>query len=220
MSSSVLPVERAAWLRHEIERHNQAYYQHDAPIITDAEYDALFRELQTLETTHPELLTPDSPTQRVGTRPLPAFGTVTHRVPMLSLANAFDDDEVAAFDRRVTDLLRAAGRLGDTGGVEYFCELKLDGLAMSLRYESGVLVQAATRGDGQAGEDVTANVRTIRSIPLRLSAGAPQVLEVRGEVFMNLADFARLNDIQQQQGVAGRRGVHDHKLLACLADDA
>jgi len=200
MSSPVSPVERAAWLRHEIDRHNQAYYQHDAPIITDAEYDALFRELQTLESTNPELLTPDSPTQRVGTRPLSAFGSVTHRVPMLSLANAFDDDEVIAFDRRVTDQLRAAGKLSASAGVEYFCELKLDGLAMSLRYESGVLVQAATRGDGQAGEDVTANVRTIRSIPLRLSAGAPQVLEVRGEVFMNLADFARLNDIQQQQG--------------------
>lgn len=200
MSSPVSPVERMAWLRHEIERHNQAYYQHDAPIITDSEFDALFRELQTLETTHPELLTPDSPTQRVGTRPLSAFGSVTHRVPMLSLANAFDDEEVAAFDRRVTDLLRAAGRLGASGGVEYFCELKLDGLAMSLRYESGVLVQAATRGDGQAGEDVTANVRTIRSIPLKLNAGAPEVLEVRGEVFMNLADFARLNDTQQQRG--------------------
>ena len=218
MSSAVSPTDRAAWLRQEIERHNQAYYQHDAPVITDAEYDALFRELQSLESTHPELLTADSPTQRVGTRPLSAFGSVMHRVPMLSLANAFDDDEVIAFDRRVTDLLRAAGKLGDpgkpvkagnladqhrfdsTGGVDYFCELKLDGLALSLRYESGLLVQAATRGDGQTGEDVTANVRTIRSIPLKLNHGAPEVLEVRGEVFMNLADFARLNETQQKRG--------------------
>jgi len=200
MTSQVPHFQRAAWLRHEIERHNQAYYQHDAPIITDAEYDALFRELQALEASHPDLLTSDSPTQRVGTGPLSAFGSVTHRVPMLSLANAFDDEEVAAFDRRVTDLLRAAGRLDASGGVEYFCELKLDGLAMSLRYESGLLVQAATRGDGQTGEDVTANVRTIRSIPLKLNQGAPEVLEVRGEVFMNLADFAKLNETQQQRG--------------------
>lgn len=218
MTPQASPAERAAWLRLEIERHNQAYYQKDAPIITDAEYDALFRELQTIEASYPDLLTPDSPTQRVGTRPLSAFGSVTHRVPMLSLANAFDDDEVAAFDRRVTDLLRAAGKMGDAakpgtagqlggegpfglaGGVDYFCELKLDGLALSLRYESGLLVQAATRGDGQTGEDVTANVRTIRSIPLKLNPGAPNVLEVRGEVFMNLADFARLNETQQQRG--------------------
>ena len=152
MTPQASPAERAAWLRLEIERHNQAYYQKDAPIITDAEYDALFRELQTIEASYPDLLTPDSPTQRVGTRPLSAFGSVTHRVPMLSLANAFDDDEVAAFDRRVTDLLRAAGKMGDAakpgtagqlggegpfglaGGVDYFCELKLDGLALSLRY--------------------------------------------------------------------------------------
>ncbi len=200
MSLEDSPQERASWLRQEIERHNQAYYQKDAPIITDAEYDALFRELQALESAHPELLTPDSPTQRVGSRPLSAFGTVTHRVPMLSLGNAFDDEEVAAFDRRVTDLLRAAGKLGLNETVEYFCELKLDGLALSLRYEFGLLVQAATRGDGQAGEDVTANVRTIRSIPLKLNAGAPDVLEVRGEVFMNLADFSKLNQTQQSRG--------------------
>lgn len=200
MSLEDSPQERASWLRQEIERHNQAYYQKDAPIITDAEYDALFHELQALESAHPELLTPDSPTQRVGSRPLSAFGTVTHRVPMLSLGNAFDDEEVAAFDRRVTDLLRAAGKLVLNETVEYFCELKLDGLALSLRYEAGVLVQAATRGDGQAGEDVTANVRTIRSIPLKLNPGAPDVLEVRGEVFMNLADFSKLNQTQQSRG--------------------
>ena len=200
MSLEDSPQQRASWLRQEIERHNQAYYQKDTPLITDAEYDALFRELQALESAHPELLTPDSPTQRVGSRPLSAFGTVAHRVPMLSLGNAFDDEEVAAFDRRVTDLLRAAGKLGLHETVEYFCELKLDGLALSLRYEAGVLVQAATRGDGQAGEDVTANVRTIRSIPLKLNPGAPDVLEVRGEVFMNLADFSKLNQTQQSRG--------------------
>ncbi|WP_028356427.1 NAD-dependent DNA ligase LigA [Bordetella petrii] len=188
--------QRAAQLRAEIEQHNVRYYVQDAPTVSDAEYDALMRELVQLETDHPELVTPESPTQRVGAAPLAAFGSVRHAVPMLSLGNAFDPEDVQAFDRRVAETLRGAGLLGLDQQPEYFCELKLDGLAISLRYEDGNLVQAATRGDGQTGEDVTANVRTIRVVPLRLKGAAPRVLEVRGEVLMNRADFERLNRTQ------------------------
>ena len=194
---------RAAWLRAEIERHNQAYYGQDAPQTSDAQYDLLMRELQALEASHPELITPESPTQRVGVAPLTAFGSVTHVVPMLSLGNAFEAEDVHAFDKRVADTLRAAGKLSGAEQVHYFCELKLDGLAINLRYERGALVQAATRGDGQTGEDVTSNIRTIKSIPLRLTGEPheiPEVLEVRGEVFMNLADFALLNEAQRTRG--------------------
>lgn len=194
------PAERAAVLRTEIEQHNVRYYIHDDPSISDADYDALMRELADIETEHPELVTPESPTQRVGAAPLSEFGSVRHAVPMLSLGNAFQPDDVAAFDKRVTDTLRGAGLLGPEAQAAYFCELKLDGLAISLRYEDGRLVQAATRGDGQTGEDVTANIRTIRSIPLRLRDGAPKVLEVRGEVLMNRADFERLNQAQAARG--------------------
>ena len=195
--------EQLNTLRREIESHNQAYYVRDTPVVTDARYDVLLRQLHALEAQHPELLTADSPTQRVGAAPLAAFGTVTHRVPMLSLGNAFEESEVRAFDKRVADTLRAAGKLTATQEVSYFCELKLDGLAISLRYEKGMLVQAATRGDGQSGEDVTMNIRTIKAIPLKLRGAPeelPEVLEVRGEVFMNLADFDRLNAAQQQRG--------------------
>ena len=197
------PIDRIDWLRTEIERHNRAYYIHDAPIISDAEYDQLMRELQALEAANPDRVTVDSPTQRVGAAPLSSFNSVTHTVPMLSLGNAFDPSEVEAFDKRVADTLRAAGKLQYGQEVEYFCELKLDGLALSLRYEKGVLVQAATRGDGQTGEDVTANIRTVKSIPLRLTGGIhaiPDVVEVRGEVFMNLADFRKLNEAQEKRG--------------------
>ena len=198
MAADRVSAERAAWLRAEIDRHNHAYYVRDNPVVSDADYDRLMRELQDLELAHPDLVIAASPTQRVGAAPLAAFGSVTHSVPMLSLGNAFDDDEVRAFDKRVADTLRAAGRLRPGDQVEYFCELKLDGLAMSLRYEDGQLVQAATRGDGQTGEDVTANIRTVRSIPLALQGdGVPPVLEVRGEVFMNLAEFDLLNDAQR-----------------------
>jgi len=196
-------VERLTWLRGEIERHNQAYYVHDAPMVSDAQYDVLMRDLQSLEAAHPHLVTTDSPTQRVGAAPLASFGSVTHSVPMLSLGNAFEQDEVRAFDKRVADTLRAAGKLSADQEVSYFCELKLDGLAISLRYERGLLVQAATRGDGQTGEDVTLNVRTIKAIPLRLTGAEqqlPDILEVRGEVFMNLVDFERLNEAQQSRG--------------------
>lgn len=194
---------RAKWLREEIERHNQAYYVQDAPQTSDAQYDLLMRELQALEATYPELITPESPTQRVGAAPLSAFGSVTHSVPMLSLGNAFEAEDVQAFDKRVADTLKAAGKLSGAEQVHYFCELKLDGLAINLRYERGVLVQAATRGDGQTGEDVTSNIRTIKSIPLRLTGEPheiPEMLEVRGEVFMNLADFALLNEAQRTRG--------------------
>jgi DNA ligase (NAD+) len=196
-------IARLSWLCSEIERHNQAYYVHDTPIVSDAQYDTLLRELQTLEMAHPELITTDSPTQRVGAAPLAVFGSVMHRVPMLSLGNAFEDSEVRAFDKRVSETLRAAGKLPASEEVSYFCELKLDGLAISLRYEQGRLVQAATRGDGQTGEDVTMNIRTIKSIPLKLKGAGqaiPEVLEVRGEVFMSLADFERLNIAQQARG--------------------
>jgi len=191
--------QAAARLRAELEQHNVRYYVYDEPSISDAEYDGLMRQLEALEAEHPELVTPESPTQRVGAAPVSAFGSVRHVVPMLSLNNAFDEEEVAAFDRRVTDTLRGAGLLGPAQQADYFCELKLDGLAISLRYEDGRLVQAATRGDGQTGEDVTSNIRTIKAIPLQLKGAAPKVLEVRGEVLMNRADFEKLNVAQAKR---------------------
>jgi len=191
--------QTAARLRAELEQHNVRYYVYDEPSISDAEYDGLMRQLEALEAEHPELVTPESPTQRVGAAPVSAFGSVRHAVPMLSLNNAFDEEEVAAFDRRVTDTLRGAGLMGPAQEADYFCELKLDGLAISLRYEDGRLVQAATRGDGQTGEDVTSNIRTIKAIPLQLKGAAPKVLEVRGEVLMNRADFEKLNVAQAKR---------------------
>lgn len=191
--------QTAARLRAELEQHNVRYYVYDEPSVSDAEYDGLMRQLEALEAEHPELVTPESPTQRVGAAPVSAFGSVRHAVPMLSLNNAFDEEEVAAFDRRVTDTLRGAGLLGPAQQADYFCELKLDGLAISLRYEDGRLVQAATRGDGQTGEDVTSNIRTIKAIPLQLKGAAPKVLEVRGEVLMNRADFEKLNVAQAKR---------------------
>ncbi len=199
VSGEVNPAEAAARLRAELEQHNVRYYVYDEPSISDAEYDGLMRQLEALEAEHPELVTPESPTQRVGAAPVSAFGSVRHAVPMLSLNNAFDEEEVVAFDRRVTDTLRGAGLLGPAQQADYFCELKLDGLAISLRYEDGRLVQAATRGDGQAGEDVTSNIRTIKAIPLQLQGAAPKVLEVRGEVLMNRADFEKLNVAQAKR---------------------
>lgn len=186
------PQARAARLREEIEQHNHRYYVLDDPLITDAEFDRLFRELQELETAHPELVTADSPTQRVGGTPATEFAQAAHRQPMLSLNNAFDEAEVEAFDRRIREAL-------EVDVVEYAVEPKFDGLAISLVYEGGVLIRGATRGDGYTGEDVTANLRTVRSIPLHLPARAPDVLEVRGEVLMLRADFERLNRKQQEQ---------------------
>ncbi|HZF17454.1 MAG TPA: NAD-dependent DNA ligase LigA [Steroidobacteraceae bacterium] len=180
---------RAAELRAELERHNYRYHVLDDPEVPDAEYDRLMQELKRLEADFPELVTPESPTQRVGGAALKAFGEVAHRLPMLSLDNAFSEDEVRAFDRRVRE------RLGREAEVDYSAEPKLDGLAVSLRYEKGVLVQGATRGDGTTGEDVTHNIRTIKSVPLRLlGADFPAELEVRGEVFMPLEGFRRFNE--------------------------
>lgn len=187
-------------LRAEIAEHNHRYHVLDAPVISDAEYDRLMSELQAIEQAHPDLITPESPTQRVGGQPLPAFKSVRHAVPMLSLGNAFADEDIAAFDKRVTDTLRDAGMVKPDAKVEYVTELKFDGLAVSLRYEQGRLVQAATRGDGQTGEDITGNIRTLRSVPLKLSGAYPEVLEVRGEVLMHRADFERLNQAQKERG--------------------
>ncbi len=185
-------------LREEIARHDHAYYVLDAPTIPDAEYDRLFRQLQELEAQHPELVTPDSPSQRVGGAPRSDLAEVRHAVPMLSLANALDEAEAVAFDTRVREQLGRAGLAADE--VEYACEPKFDGLAVNLRYEHGQLVLAATRGDGLVGEDVTANARTIRALPLRLKGAAPKVLEVRGEVLMYRRDLERLNEQARETG--------------------
>ncbi len=181
--------KRAAELRARLHRHNHLYHALDRPEITDADYDALFQELKNLEKRHPPLITPDSPTQRVGTAPLAAFEKVRHRVPMLSLDNLFSDAETEEFNQRVEK------GLGGETGIDYFAEPKLDGVAVSLRYENGLLQRAATRGDGQVGEAVTLQVRTIHAIPLRLMGSDPHppVLEVRGEVYMPLDGFEAFN---------------------------
>ncbi|HYW77099.1 MAG TPA: NAD-dependent DNA ligase LigA [Gammaproteobacteria bacterium] len=183
-------------LREAVNEHNYRYYVLDAPTISDAEFDAMLRALQDLEQQYPQSITPDSPTQRVGAQPSAAFSEVVHAVPMLSLANAFDRQEVLDFDRRLRE------RVGIKGDLEYMCEPKFDGLAVSLRYESGHLVQAATRGDGTTGEDVTANVRTINAIPLSLrkKTNPLDVLEVRGEVLMPIAGFEELNRQAEKKG--------------------
>jgi DNA ligase (NAD+) len=189
---------RVDTLRREIEQHNYNYYVLDQPTIPDAEYDRLYRELQALETAHPELVTPGSPTQRVGGKPLDEFPKVRHAVPMLSIRTETDTEAsgAQAFDARVR---RELGLTESDPAVEYAAELKFDGLAINLRYEHGVLVQAATRGDGETGEEVTQNVRTVRAIPLRLATDAPPaVLEVRGEVFMRRDDFERYNVSQRE----------------------
>ena len=185
---------RAAQLRRDIEHHNYRYYILDDPEIPDAEWDRLLRELRALESEHPELVTADSPTQRVGVTPTDEFAEVRHRVPMLSLDNAFTDEDLRAFDRRVRE------RLGTGDEIDYSAEPKLDGLAISVTYENGVFVRAATRGDGTTGEDVTANVRTIRSLPLHLQGKAPPLFEARGEVFMPVSGFERLNAEAAKRG--------------------
>jgi len=185
---------RAAQLRRDIEYHNYLYYILDDPEIPDAEWDRLLRELRALESEHPELVTADSPTQRVGVTPTDEFAEVRHRVPMLSLDNAFTDEDLRAFDRRVRE------RLGTGDEIDYSAEPKLDGLAISVTYENGVFVRAATRGDGTTGEDVTANVRTIRSLPLHLQGKAPPLFEARGEVFMPVSGFERLNAEAAKRG--------------------
>ena len=205
LKSSRSPADQAAELRASLHRHAHAYYTLDAPDVPDAEYDRMFRELQALESDHPELLTPDSPTQRVGGAVLDAFAQVTHRVPMLSIRTETDTEAsgAEAFDARIRKEL---GLTEADPAVAYVGELKFDGLAMSLRYEGGLLVQAATRGDGETGEEVTANIRTIGQIPLRLPPDAPAVLEVRGEVYMRRDDFEALNERQRQRIAAGTKG--------------
>ena len=181
-------------LRDTLQQHNYRYYVLDDPSIPDAEYDRLLRELQTLEQQYPQLITPDSPTQRVGAAPLKTFSEVVHELPMLSLDNAMTAEEFFAFYQRVQD------RLKSTADIEFACEPKLDGLAVSLLYEQGVLVRGATRGDGQTGEDVTQNVRTIKNIPLKLQGDFPARIEIRGEVYMPRAGFDAYNDNARAQG--------------------
>ncbi|WP_323016788.1 NAD-dependent DNA ligase LigA [Castellaniella sp.] len=209
--------QRLLALRADIEAHNHRYYVLDDPSVSDAQYDRMMADLQAIEQEHPDWVTPDSPTQRVGAAPAGHFAPVRHAVRMLSLGNAFEDQDIQAFDERVTAILVESGLMASVGqpdqaeggqselfaaappapGVDYVAEYKFDGLAVSLRYEQGRLVQAATRGDGAEGEDITANIRTLRSVPLRLRGDdAPAVLEVRGEVLMARADFARLNEQQ------------------------
>ncbi|ENO90283.1 NAD-dependent DNA ligase LigA [Thauera linaloolentis] len=197
--ASAAQQQRAQALREEIARHDHAYYVLDEPTIPDAEYDRLFHELQALEDGHPELCTPDSPTRRVGGKPLAQFPPIRHRVPMLSIRTETDTGASGAqtFDARIR---RELGLEEGDAEVEYVAELKFDGLAISLRYEHGVLAQAATRGDGETGEDVSSNVRTMRAVPLRLRGDAPAVLEVRGEVYMRRDDFEALNRRQADAG--------------------
>ena len=185
---------RAALLRAQIAQHDYRYYVLDDPLVSDAEYDGLMQELRALEAADPALITADSPTQRVSGTPSAAFGEVAHRVPMLSLDNAFTEADVEAFDRRIHE------RLGVTGDLDYVAEPKLDGLAVAVIYRRGLLEQAATRGDGVRGEDVTANVRTIRAVPQRLRGDPPALLEVRGEVFMPIAGFERMNAVARERG--------------------
>ncbi len=188
MPASVTPAERARELRERLDRYNYRYHVLDDPEVSDAEYDRQLHELIGIEAQYPDLITPDSPTQRVGAVPVSGLSEVLHSTPMLSLENAFTEEDLLNFDRRVRE------RLDDVETVEYAAEPKLDGLAVSFRYESGRLVQAATRGDGTRGEDVTHNVRTVKAVPVRLQGSAPELLEVRGEIFMTIAGFKAMNE--------------------------
>lgn len=197
MTASAATRKKVESLRSEIRHHNYLYHVLDDPQVADAGYDRLVRELTALEKENPELVTPDSPTQRVGAEPIKAFGTVQHQIPMLSLDNAFSEEELKDFHRRVTDRLDIED---DAGELAYSAEPKLDGVAVSLLYEAGYLVRGATRGDGTTGEDITHNVRTIASVPLKLFGdGYPSTLEVRGEVFMPRAGFEKFNELARQK---------------------
>ncbi|NOZ54082.1 MAG: NAD-dependent DNA ligase LigA [Gammaproteobacteria bacterium] len=190
-------IQQANDLRQQINHHNYCYYVLDQPEVPDAEYDRVFRKLEDLEKKYPELVTPDSPTQRVGAAPLKEFGQVQHSIPMLSLANVFNEDELQGFGKRIASLLD----INDPEEISFVAEPKLDGLAISIRYENGIYRQAATRGDGVVGEDVTQNVRTIKSLPLNLiGKNYPAILEVRGEVYMPKKGFYLLNKRQQEAG--------------------
>lgn len=193
MKAPAQVIERVRRLRQSIDQHNYSYYALAAPTIPDSEYDKLFAELVELETRHPQLVSPDSPTQRVGTAPLKEFAQVIHRTPMLSLNNAFNEDDIIAFDRRAREGL-------EMQDIEYAVEPKFDGLAINLTYKNGQLISGATRGDGYTGEDVTANLHTVRVVPLRLPVQKPPaLLEVRGEVLMLKKDFERLNAQQREK---------------------
>ncbi len=179
-------------LRHQIDKHNHSYYVLDEPVIPDPEYDRLLRELSELEELYPEFVSDNSPTKNVGAEPLSSFEKIEHIVPMLSLGNALDEDEMRAFDKRIKDKLSIEN-------VIYSAETKLDGLAVNIFYENGILKHAATRGDGQTGEDITRNIKTIKSIkPLLKGKNIPERIEVRGEVFMTHADFRKLNQQQEK----------------------
>ena len=184
---------RADELRKELNYHNHRYYVLDDPVITDGDYDLLIRELRELEEQYPELLAFDSPTQRTGAAPSAAFSQVQHRPPMLSLANAFNPEDLEQWYRRTKSLV-------DGADFDLVCELKIDGLAVNLSYEEGVFVQGATRGDGAVGEDVTRNLRTVRTIPISLLNEKPPYLEVRGEVYLPVAEFRRLNEERAERG--------------------
>ncbi|NJD90788.1 MAG: NAD-dependent DNA ligase LigA [Geobacter sp.] len=193
--------ERIVFLTREIERHNRLYYENDAPEISDAEYDALFRELQELENNFPDLAAPDSPTVRVGGKPLEKFQQVAHRLPMLSLDNAFSEADIVEFDKRIKKDLG----LSAEAVIDYVCEPKMDGVAVELVYENGLLVQGSTRGDGVIGEEITANIKTIKEIPLRLKLDTlfpPGLVEVRGEVYLPLAPFREMNAEREENGEA------------------
>ena len=183
-------------LRNIIEQHNYNYYILDAPTISDGEYDAIFRDLYALETKHPELIIPTSPTQRVGAEPLIEFGTIEHRVPMLSLSNAMDTEELIVFDERMKK------ELCIKENILYIAEPKLDGLGIELIYEQGIFIKGSTRGNGFTGEDITRNLKTIRSLPLKLIGGnAPTLLEVRAEVFIKKHDFFKLNKSRESEKI-------------------
>jgi DNA ligase (NAD+) len=196
-SKTQTPEQRVEELRRQLDHHNHRYYVLDDPDVSDAEYDALLAELRDLETEHPELLTPDSPTQRVGAQPLSKFEEVTHLQPMLSLANARNEEELRAWEKRIHNQLKKQGV--EDARIEYEAEPKIDGLAISLVYENGVFVRGATRGNGEVGEDVTQNLRTIKAIPLHVD-GSPPLLEVRGEVYLPRAAFAKLNEERAAAG--------------------
>ena len=211
-TSSAVVRKRLIELRDTIAQHDFAYFVLDDPVVPDAEYDRIARQLRELEAEHPDLVTADSPTQRVGIKPVGEFSEVQHQLPMLSLDNAFNKEELQDFDRRVRERLKTSDI--DAEKVEYVAEPKLDGTAVSLRYEDGRLVLAATRGDGRSGEDVTHNVRTIAAVPLRLRGTAiPPVLEARGEVFMPKAGFLAYN---QRALEAGEKLFVNPRNAACL----
>ncbi len=189
-------------LREEIRKHDRAYWVDNKPVTSDRDYDKQFGRLKALEAANPELITPDSPTQRVSEKPIGRFATVRHAVPMLSIDNTYNEDELREFDARVAKGL-------DGAAYDYLVDPKIDGVSASLRYERGVLVQGATRGDGRTGDDVTQNFRTVRSIPLRLHGGGrPEVLEVRGEVFWPRSDFEAYNRKHTEEPIQVRIGLH------------